>query len=365
VATVFWTTGPRGAEADLTYQHEAIATALRSPERITPAEWAFLEASIHFEPVAGGMPTRAEWFIPASARVPENAGARLREAGHAHGADVTAAILKVAPYDYAVASDYLTMKYGVKAPYGDVRAVLGPRLEYDTRALSTALQFAPTDDERLALLRTSCEVSARQCMLWGWKLANVKREPEAAVAYRRAFDDPAVDAVALSNTSGWLVTYYLRNKQIDDALSLAERGASTESWQGLVTFAYLAERLGRFEEAEAAYREAARHYQNTSQLLGFYYRAVVVRKEARDKEAWKTELARVFPQGLTPVPAGAVKPAHGVLINSDSELSRGAGLLIGDLHRWPRGLSRGELRSVPNGQRVLRAGRHEAHRVAG
>ena len=331
VATVFWTTGPRGAEADLRYQKEAIATTLRAPERITPAEWAFLEASVHYEPIAGGMPKPAAWFIGASPRVPHNAGARLRETGHPHGPDVTRAILKEAPYDYAVASDYLTMKYGVKAPYADVRAVLGPRLEYDTRALSTALQFAPTIDERLALLQTSCDVAALQCVSFGWELAKAKREPEAAAAYKRAFDDPSVDAVAMSNSSGWLVTYYLRNKQVADALALAERGAATQSWQGLVTVASLAERLSRFEDAEAAYREAATHYQNPSQLLGFYYRAVVVRKQTRYEAAWTADLARVFPQGLTQVPTGAGKPALAVAINSDSELSRRAGLLIGDL----------------------------------
>jgi tetratricopeptide (TPR) repeat protein len=331
VATVFWTKGPRGGEADLTYLKEAIATTLRSPERITPAEWAFLELGSQYEPVAGGIPKPADWFIGASARVPQNAGARLRETGHAHGADVTGAILKEAPYDYAVASDYLTMKYGVKAPYPEVRAVLGPRLEYDTRALFTAQQFAPTVDERLTLLRTSCEVSARQCISLGRELATAKRDPEAAAVYRRAFDDPAVDAIEMSSASGWLVTYYLRHGQIDEALALAQRGADTQSWQGLVTFASLAERLGRFEEAEATYREAATHYQNPSQLLGFYYRAVLVRKETRYEAAWKAELERVFPDGLTPVPTEASKPARAVLLNSDSEIARRAGLMIGDL----------------------------------
>jgi hypothetical protein len=331
VATVFWTKGPRGAEADLRYQKEAIATILHSPERITPAEWAFVESSIHYEPVAGGMPRPAEWFLGASPRVTQNAGARLRDTGHSQSPDVTAAILKEAPYDYEVANDYLTMKYGVKTPYAEVRAVLGRRLEYDTRALSTALQFAPSGDERLALLRTSCDVSPRNCMSLGWELAAAKREPEAAAAYERAFDDPTVDAVAAANGSGWLVTYYLRHKRIDDALALAERGAATQSWQGLVTLAYLAERLSRFAEAEAGYREAATHYQNLSQLLGFYYRDVVVRKRTRYDGAWTAALARVFPQGLVQVPSTTGRPMHAIAINSDTTVSRQAGLFIGDL----------------------------------
>jgi tetratricopeptide (TPR) repeat protein len=331
VATVFWTKGDRGGEADLTYLKDAISTTLRSPERITPGEWAFLELSSHYEPVAGGIPKPAEWFIGASARVPQNAGARLTETGHAHGPDVTAAILKEAPYDHAVASDYLRMKYGVKASYAEVRAAYGPRLEYDIRVLTTAVQTAPTAEERLALLKTSCDLSARECVRLGWELKSAKHEPEAAAAYERAFDDPAYDVVDLSNSSGWLVTYYLRHRQIDEALALAQRGADTQSWRGLVTSAYLAERLGRFEKAEATYREAATHYQNPSQLLGFYYRAVIVRKETMYQATWKAELDAVFPQGLLPVPTDAGKPLHGVVINTNSRFSRFAGLLIGDL----------------------------------
>jgi hypothetical protein len=331
VATVFWTKGPRGGEADLTYLKEAIATTLRFPERVTPAEWTFLDFASHYEPVAGGLPEAAEWFMGASPRVLQNAGVRLRESGHPHSADVILAILKEAPYDYGVATFYLTMKYGVKTPYSEIRAAFGPRLEYDIRALDTAEAFAPTVEERLALLRTSCDLSAARCMSLGWALASAKREPEAAAAYRRSFDDPAVDEVAVSNASGWLVTYYFRNGQINDALALAERGARTQSGQGLVTSAYLSERLGRIAEAESMYREEADHYKNPSQLLGFYYRAVVVRKETDFAAEWKTELARVFPEGLTPVPTGNVAPAHGVVINSDSQVARRAGLFIGDI----------------------------------
>lgn len=331
VATVFWTKGPRGAEADLMYLKDAIAVALRSPERVTPTEWTFLEAGSRYEPLAGSIPPPGDWFLGASPRVTQNAGVRLRETGHGHGPDITSAILKEAPYDYGVANDFLTMKYGVRIPYAEVRAVYGPRLDYDTRALATAQQFAPTVDDRLALLTTSCDLSVRQCMALGRALADAKHEPGAAAAYRRAFDDPSVDAVVVASSSGWLVTYYFRTGKIDEARALAQRGADTGSWQGLVTYAYLEERLSRFQEAEAAYREAAVHYQNPSQLLGFYYRAVVGRKEPRYDAEWKAALAPVFPEGLVPVPAGNATPAHAVAINSDSELSRRAGLFIGDL----------------------------------
>ena len=133
----------------------------------------------------------------------------------------------------------------------------------------------------------------------------------------------------MSNNSGWLVDYYYRHTQITEALALATRGAATQSRQGLVTYAHLAERLSRFDDAEQSYREAATHYQDASALIGFYYRTVVVRNDSRYAAALKTELARVFPKGLTPVDTLGGRPARAVIINSDNDLVRKAGLFIG------------------------------------
>jgi hypothetical protein len=51
VATIFWTRGVRGGDADLRWINEAIRAAVGSPERMTPAAWAFLENGAHYEPV--------------------------------------------------------------------------------------------------------------------------------------------------------------------------------------------------------------------------------------------------------------------------------------------------------------------------
>jgi tetratricopeptide (TPR) repeat protein len=183
----------------------------------------------------------------------------------------------------------------------------------------------------MRLAKTACDLSAVECIALGSELANADRASEAATAYERAFADPSLDAVALSNSSGWLVGYYYRHGRTAAALALAERSASTAAWQGTVTAALLYERLGRVEEAETAYRSAASGYDDPAQLIGFYYRAVVVRKQMQFEPAWKASLARVFPNGLVPVIADETKPARGVVVTKDNARSRKAGLQADDI----------------------------------
>ena len=214
----------------------------------------------------------------------------------------------------------------------EVRRAFGPRLEYDERALRTARGLASDDpDERIRLARASCERSAPQCIALGSELAAANREADAAAAFERAFADPSLDAVGLSNSSGWLVNYYYRHGRMRSALDLADRAAGTGAWMGLVTKGYLYERLGRAGDAEALYRDSAMHYDNWSQLLGFYYRAVNVRHQSEFEDPWKIARARIFPDGLEPVTRAEAPPAHGVVVTKDSARSRAAGLQAGDI----------------------------------
>ena len=85
--------------------------------------------------------------------------------------------------------------------------------------------------------------------------------------------------------------------------------------------------MGKWREAEGMYASAAEAYENPAALLGFYYRAVNVRKQASFEPEWKRTLAHVFPSGLQPAPEGDAHPAIGVVVTQDSELSRKARLL--------------------------------------
>ena len=86
------------------------------------------------------------------------------------------------------------------------------------------------------------------------------------------------------------------------------------------------------------YASASEVYENPAALLGFYYRAVNVRKQALFVPEWKRTLERVFPFGLQPAPKGDAHPAVGVVVTQDSELSRKVGLQTDDIIMGLEGL---------------------------
>ena len=94
------------------------------------------------------MPPRVAWFA-RPIRVAVDAAVRVRESGHPRSVADLSAMIKDAPYDFPLASEYLTTKYGERAPYTEVVAALGPRMDYDLRALRLARRYAKTDVERL------------------------------------------------------------------------------------------------------------------------------------------------------------------------------------------------------------------------
>ena len=330
LATIFWTKGPRAVEADLQYINEAIDTAVGTPERVTSTVWSFLETSANYEAVRASMPAKRGWFFELDVRAPYDAGARALDLGLSAPNAAVDAMLREAPFEYGLGNEFLRTRYGDKAPYAEVVRVFKPRLDYDLRALRIARDRATGPDERLRLSRTSCAVASAECMALGGELARQNRPDEAAVEYAKALDDPSVDAVAIANNAGWLVNYYVDRGRTADAEALADRAAKTGAYEGLVTKAYLDERRQRFREAEQGY-EAAANYGKPAELIGFYYRGVNVHKRVGYKPMLDEHLKQLFPNGLVELSTITTKPATGVIITKDSELSRTAGLQAGDL----------------------------------
>jgi tetratricopeptide (TPR) repeat protein len=255
----------------------------------------------------------------------------VKDAGHTKSATDMAAILESAPYDFLLVDEYLTTKYGEKAPIEEIDRLAGARLQYDLRPIRRALSVLPDGDRRITLLRTSCRIAAGSCTDLGYELARLGRDDEASKAYETAFADPTLDQVAVADRSSWLLRYYATHDRIGPALKLAERVANTGAFDGLVGAAHLYERLGRTEDAEEMFRESARSYDNFSELLGFYYRAVEVRKTRELERAWRETREQVFPDGLTNAPVVDEKPAVAVHVASDSAAARSIGLRAGDL----------------------------------
>ena len=260
VATSMRTKGVKGGDADLTHIHEAIALAQAAPELITARLWAWLESGSRYEAVRRAMPTGAKWFIPTSARMPFDAALRLQHVRQVTpSVPLLSALLAEAPFDYWTATEYLeltraklagakpagTQPAGAQPPQpaqkpssrqaqaappadgqasapveavapphdSDLQRVLGPRLEYDLRAIRVAIEHVKDDEAALALRERGCELAVTECVRYAWALVNMDRADDAARQFERTFADPNYDRVSFSNEAGWLVTYYWERKQ--------------------------------------------------------------------------------------------------------------------------------------------------------
>ncbi len=329
-ATIWWTKGPRGLEGDDRYVSEAITTAVAQPQRVPATVWAFLEFASKYAPGRQFMASASAWFFTTTPRTAYEAALRVQASGLAPARDLER-VMENAPYDLPLASHYLSTKYGKQVPLEEVERYLGARLAYDSRAVAVAVAAAGEGERSVGLLEQACGFSPIYCQQLGRTLALLGRDAGAAQAFERALGDETVDDVAKANWSGWLVDFYHAQGRTGPALQLAERSAGTGAAAGHITAGRLYERLGRLDDAEAAFRTTAEGYDAPGELLGFYYRASVVRKDSAYDAQWQRELERVFPNGLSKEPVPAGPPALGVYIEQDSPESRKVGLQAGDV----------------------------------
>ena len=330
-ATIWWTKGPRGLEADDRFFNEAVTTAVAQPQRVTAHVWTVLSfASPYVQHARQFMPAAPPWFFATAPRTAYDAAMRV-QAGGLRPVEDYDRLLENAPYDLPLATHYLSAKFGKQVPLAEVERRLGDRLAFDTRAVAWAMAAVKDDERSVELLENACGFSPTYCQQFGTKLAMLSRDADAAEAFERALSDDAVDDVAKANWSGWLVHYYQSSGRTDQALQLAERSANTGAAAGLITAARLYERLGRLDEAEFALQGNAERYDAPGELLGFYYRAVEKRKDLTYQDRWQRALKTVFPNGLSrdPVPAGL--PALGVFVEQDSPDANKLGLQAGDV----------------------------------
>src|SRR5205823_2684558 len=152
------------------------------------------------------------------------------------------------------------------------------------------------------------------CAHLGELLLLDNREREAVAAYERLVAH-ARDRVVVSQNVTWLVRYYYDHGRVHDAEAVAAAAADVASGGGLQTQAELFDAEGRYDEAERAYRELARHYTSDTAPLGMFLMRRAL--EAHDKalEVRSADLLRHdFPNGLEHVTTYALdaSPTDGV-----------------------------------------------------
>jgi hypothetical protein len=335
VASMGRTKGQRGTEADMSRINEAIDVAVSAPELVSYDYWVFIENGSNYEPVKRGMPKRATWFVPASADVPYDLAHRAEGSIGALKQPDIETLLDEAPNSMSLLSRVAQRHKTNEQLTAKVHELLEPRVAYDMYAIESAVNTARDADDRIALRRQACELSISQCLELADEL-KAKDEAAAAAEYEKAFANPALDPVAMTWSSRWLVYYYERTNQPGKATALARRSAAVGSSPGMQTLALLHEQRGQIDDAFRVFSEAAERYPDccTPPLAAFLYRQGVIEKKPAYLVRWKVIEREVFSLtgGLQPMATEMkTRPAHGVFVEEDSYWSRRAGLRAGDI----------------------------------
>ena len=332
VASAGRTKGQHGTEADLSRIDAAIDVAIRAPELVSYDFWTFIENGVNYEPVRRGMPQRKTWFAPPSADVPYDIALRADSTIGGLKSAALEALMDEARHNISLLSRVAQRFKTNEQLTAKVRELSGPRVAYDMWAIDTALNTARDADDRIVLRRQACGLAVSQCLELAADLAG-KDEAAAAAEYEKAFSNPALDAVAMTWSSRWLVHYYERTNQGAKATQLAERSAAVGSAPGMFTLAMLHERRSEFDQADELYSAVASRYPDgTAPLAAFLYRQAVEAKKPEYADRWKAIERDVFPDGIQPVASEMkTRPANGVFVEKDSFWSRKAGLRAGDI----------------------------------
>lgn len=310
--------------------------AIRAPEQLTGGHWQLILRKEAFAPAPQDLPDSSAWFrpaLPVGTLLDVDARLVMPEVVTMRPAEL-AALRAEAPYDVELAVFAAPKRTVVgEATVAELGAFYGPPADFHTRVmgrLADAAWYNPAEfRKRQGAL---CELSAERCLLLGYRLAELGFADEAAQAYQKGFDG-ARDRVRAANESRWLVDYYFDHGQTEKAESIARAAANVYSARGLFVMAHLMERMGRLREAEEYYRRIHERYNDSEELVGFYYRRSRVDKDTSYETRLRDALALALPSGLEPFDRASLPPApkDGAVFRSANDNTKRYGINWGNV----------------------------------
>jgi tetratricopeptide (TPR) repeat protein len=243
---------------------------------------------------------------------------------------------RMAPYEPELVRIFLHYKYGKSGegqPLAVLEAAYGPLLEYSVPALETVARRVRQDpDAYEQLMARAAAHNARHYLTLGRYFA--ERNDEArALKYYELGVERCTDAVAVANSSGWLVRYYFQHQRLDEARKLADFAAGVYSSVGLKTKGDLLYWLKQYPESFEYYRRIEERYDQKQAIFNWWlaYREETGRTDF-DAEMDK-RLDWLFPQGRQNVTLAALKepPGSGVEVQEENDQTQAAGLKKGDV----------------------------------
>ena len=252
-------------------------------------------------------------------------------------AQVYARKRELAPDDYHMLHWRLGVEPALSMTPAGLVTAFGERADYDTRVVWRAA-WAAQDDvaDSLVWLEKLCALDVDHCGWLGAVLVERGDDDQAATAYQRLMDHGR-DRVAAANRSAFLVRHYETHGKAKRAEAVAFMAGQVGSADGLATLGRLLERRKRLREAEQVFESIHDRYPDSehsyNDLLGFYYRTDVVRKDDGFVGRFREAAAKVFPDGLEPVRLDELSapPTDGVRIVRAGRAASRAGLRSNDV----------------------------------
>ncbi len=249
------------------------------------------------------------------------------------------ALLRLAPYDTDLIFNLLRIRDGGNSTTQQISTAYAAVMDFDPapyRRLAKQNKADPLAHEKY--LRIAASINPSDYEMLAEFYLETGREKDAATTFAQWISHES-DSVAIASQAGWLIDYYERTGESASATQLADRVAEVYSTEGLLAKARLLERRRDYAGAIDCLQKNAERYNDSIPLIGLLVR-VKTATGSSQYDAMLDELIRTeLPGGLKKITnrSPLIGPKAGVLVQTDNDAIRQAGLQTGDIIVGSRG----------------------------
>jgi len=309
------------------------------PQQVPGDCWNHLWFRVRFAEIYQPVPFErfSEWFNqgppPGTAY---DLRARLKQNGFVQRADAAqqlARLHELAPWDRVISDAIVKDIYHNQPTYAQMQGLLDPILKYDAYAMLTVARTVTNQpDIYMHWLTAAAELQPACYFTLGDYFFDRGQEDKAAGYYEQA-QAQETDSLISARYASRRIKYYLKQGEQQKAAAVADAAGEVYSYQGLAAKAEFYELTGKHDDAFEWYAKIEERYNDAQPLRDFCLRYKTKTGDPRFETALRNRASKIFPQGSEPVSLADfhAAPGDGVLIQTEGELLRQAGLKAGDV----------------------------------